>query len=631
MTNIDGLSSGLDTTSIINQLMAIERRPQVALTTRRDQQQAARTELAAIRSDITSLRNMAADLRLASGWNRLTASSSNEAAVSVQATSAATTGSYSFQVTSTATAASVYSDQVYTSLDDATGATGPSVFSSSGHVALGFSSVSGTGFADGPITFSVTQSSEAAKLEGTGIPTIPITIDGTNDSVDVEVNGFSYSVTLAHDTYDSDDALAAAFTSAVAANSALNAEVSASKGDSNQLVLATRAEGSSNGIAITGGSALAALGLSVGVAAGTDGVVEVNGTATVINDTTSGTVVTLPSGGPGSIEATLSGALREGDATASQSTSGGGSLADLVNSINAADLGYTANAVNTGAGYRLQLTANETGADSSITTDPAVYGPMTFTTLSTGSDAELTIQGDNPLTITSSTNTFDELLPGVTVTVNATTDTPVTVSTERDIDAVTESVGELVTKMNELLERIKTSTANDPDGERAVLQGNRDARRAADDLRAALVSPTEDNELTSVGFVGIELTREGTLNFNEQKFKDAFTSNPTALSDLFTSGSLDVSDAELGALDRLVQAAEAATTVGEGYLYTAGESAERRIDDYQRQIDSFERRLELRESTLRRTYANLEVALGGLQQQSSYLASQLGSLGGGAS
>ena len=80
---------------------------------------------------------------------------------------------------------------------------------------------------------------------------------------------------------------------------------------------------------------------------------------------------------------------------------------------------------------------------------------------------------------------------------------------------------------------------------------------------------------------------------------------------------------------RLALSGEQATTVGEGYLYTAGEAADRRIDDYGRQIDAFERRLELRESTLRRTYANLEVALGGLQQQSGWLASQVASLGGG--
>ncbi|MGI9598745.1 MAG: flagellar filament capping protein FliD [Acidimicrobiales bacterium] len=631
MTNIDGLSSGLDTTTIINQLMSIERRPQNALITRRDQEQAARTELSEIRNDVTALRTSAADLRLTTGWNRLTAASSNEEAVSVQATAASTTGSYTFQVSSIATAAAVYSTQEFASLDDATGATGPSVFNATGYTVLGFSSLSGTGFADGSIPFEVTQSSEAAEVQGVGIPAIPITIDGTNDSIDLEVNGFNFSVTLTHDTYDSEQALADALQAAIASDSGLNAVAKASLGASNEIVISTKSEGSANGLTVTGGTALGALGLAQwATGSGVDGIVEVDGTASVITDTTSGSAVTLPSGGSGSIEAVVSGGLRAGTATVSQSTSGAGSLSELVSSLNAADLGYTAYAVNTGTGYRLQLTADETGADSTIDTDPAIFGAMGFTVLSDGTDAELTIEGDNPLTITSSSNTFDELLPGVAVTINSVTTAPVTVSTERDVAAVTESVSELVTKMNELFSRIATSTNNDPNSERAVLQGNREARRVADQLRSTFVAAMDDNPFTSVGLVGIELNRDGSLTFNEQTFTEAFISDPAALTELFASSNPADESVELGALDRLIDVAESATAVGEGYLYTAGESADRLIDDYGRQIDAFEQRLELREATLRRTYANLEVALGGLQQQSSYLASQLGSLGGTA-
>jgi flagellar hook-associated protein 2 len=632
MTSINGLSSGLDTANIINQLMQIERRPQVALQQRQDQETAARTELSDIRSEISSLRNMAADLRLPTSWNRVTATSSNEEAVSVSASSAATTGSYSFTVTSVATAASVYSNEVWASLDDPTGAAGPSVFNASGYGAIGFSNLEGTGFADGTIDFEVTQSSAAGTVEGASIPTIPIDIDGTNDTIDVEVDGISFSITLAHGNYETEQDLADAFSDAVTGSAAAAFGVSLVNG--NQISLSTKAEGSDHSVTVTGGTAVAALGLTanVGVAGtGVDGIVEVNGTATVITDVTAGTTATLPSGGAGSIEATLNGGLRVGTATVTQSTSSGsGSLTDLVASLNAADLGYTAYAVNTGNGYRLQLTANETGADSAFVPDPAIFGGTTFTVLSEGTDAELTLEGENPFTIVSSDNTFEEILPGVAVTVNDVTAGPVTVATERDVEAITTSVDELITKFNEILTRISTSTANDPDGERAVLQGNQSARKAADELRNAFVAAIDDNPFTSVGVVGLELTREGSLTFDKAKFEEAILSDPASLSELFANPSPLDEGAQLGALDRLVEAAETATTIGDGYLYTAGQSVERRIDDYGRQIEAFERRLELRESTLRRTYANLEVALGGLQQQSGWLSSQLGSLGGGS-
>lgn len=625
MTSISGLSTGLDTNAIINQLMQLERRPQDALTTRRDQEQAARTELSEIRTDISAIRNLAADLRLGNGFEQITATSSNPTAVSVSATTSATTGSYTFDVTQTAKAASVYSDQVYASLEDDTGASGIRTFSASGYQAAGFSAFEGSNFPDGPITIEVIQGSAPAKVIG-GIPTIPITVDGTNDNIDIEVDGFSFTVTLDHGTYNTEQALADALQAAIAGNAGAAQVATAALNASNQIELSTKVEGSDHSLIVTGGTAIADLGFTLGQAgSGVDGLVEVDGVVTAVSDTTAGTTVTLASAGAGTIEATLSGGVRTGTITAEQTTSGT-SLQEVVDAVNAGDLGYSAQAVNTGSGYRLQLTADETGAGSSIDTGTGDYGTITFTELTAGQDAILTVQGDNPLTITSSDNTFEDLLPGVTVTVNDTTTSPVTISSGRDVEAVTESIDELVTKLNDLFTRIADSTANDPDGERAVLQGNREARQAADRLRNALISPVEDNALSSLGVIGIELTRDGTLSFDKVAFADAFASDPDSVTALFTNGVSGATDP--GGLDRLIDAAEAATSVGTGYLYTAGEAADQRIEDYGRQIDAFERRLEIRESTLRRTYANLEVALGGLQQQSSWLSSQLAALGG---
>jgi flagellar hook-associated protein 2 len=630
MSFIDGLASGLDTTTIVNQLMQLERRPQVALTTQRDQEQAARTELSGIRTDVSALRGLAADLRLTSGWDRLTATSSNPEAATVQATSSSATGSYSFEVSSLATAASVYSSSVYASTDTVVADPGASVFQASGYQALGFSSLSGTGFSVGSIPFSVTQDSAVAELEGAGIPVIPITIDGTNDSIDFEVDGFSYSVTLAHDTYNDEAAIAAAVQAAIAADTSASEAASASLSTDNKLLLRTKAEGSDHSITVTGGTALTALGLTAGsTATGVDGVVEVDGTATVVTDATAGQAVNLASSGAGSIDAVLSGGLRTGTATVAQVTPGDGTLAELVSTVNDSNLGYTAQAVNTGSGYRLQLTADTTGAASSFTPDAGLFGSIAFDTLSTGTDAQLTIQGDQPFTITSSTNTFENLLPGVSVTVNEVTTSPVTVSTQRDTESVTDAVEEIVTKMNDILGRIASSTQSTPGGARSVLQGNQAARRVGDQLRTALVAPVDGNELSSVGVIGIELTREGTLTFDREKFTEAMAANPDAMTALFSDRSSGTDPGAVsGVLDRLVEVSEAASSVGSGALYTATQAADSRIEDYGRQIDAIERRLELRESTLRRTYANLEVALSGLQQQSGYLASQLSSLGG---
>jgi flagellar hook-associated protein 2 len=626
MSFIDGLSSGLDTSAIISQLMQIERRPQVALDNRRTQEESARTELSGIRSDINALRTMAADLRLASGWNRVTATSSDPDAVTVQATSASTSGSTSFRVTELATAASVYSSSTYSSTNEVVAAPTASVFTTSGHQSLGFESLSGSGFSQGDIAFSVVQDSAAAEVEGAGIPAIPIEIDGTNDDIDFEVDGFSFSVTLSHGIYNSEAALAEALQAAIADNATAAAQVAAGLTGDHRISLSTLGEGSARSLTITGGDAMAGLGFSLGQSAtGTDGIVEVDGVQTAITDTTAGTEVVLASGGAGSITATIGGPIRSGTADVSQEGFGSGTLSELVSTINDAGLGYTAAAVNTGNGYRLQLTADETGAASAFTPDPEAFVGIDFTVLSAGTDAELTVEGTNPFTIASSTNTFESLLPGVDVTVHRLTDNAVTVSSERDIAATTESVQSLVDKMNEVLERIASATTNQP-GTDSVLRNNREARRAADQLRNALVEPVDTSTFGSVGVVGIELTREGKLSFDADGFKEAFASDPVQMTKLFTD-SVGGTEAP-GALDRLVEAAEQAAAAGTGYLHTASQASDRRIEDFGRQIEAFEQRFVAREANLRRTFANLEVALSGLQQQSGYLASQLSSLGG---
>jgi flagellar hook-associated protein 2 len=625
MSSIDGLSTGLDTTSIINQLMAIERRPQDTLNTRKSQAQKAKTELGGIRGDLSSLGTLVRDFRLNSAWTGLKATSSDPTAVSLTSHSSATTGAYSFRVTSLATAASKYSTNTFASTSSVVAPTGGGLFSASGTEALGFQSVSGSGFVAGEVGLEVLQSSTNAKLDSiVDIPAVPIQIDGANDGIDVTVDGFNYTITLGHATYNSEGELATALNDALAASGA-GSKVTAQLNASNRIQLTTTGEGSSHTIAVNGGTALAALGLTAGAtAAGTDGIVSVNGTNTTVTDASAGVHLTLPGGGGGTISGVLSGGLRQGTAQASQTSLAGASLAEVVNAVNKANLGYTAAAVNTGNGYRLQLTARETGAGSSFTPDPDIFGATVFTTLSAGTDAQITIEGANPYTVSSSTNTFSGLLPGVDVTVNVTTTTAVTVTSERDYNAVTAKMKDMVGKLNDLIGRINKATANLPGQERSVLQGSRETRQAADALRQALVTPVESSSFTSAGQVGLELTREGTIKFDEKKFSEALNKDPAALTKLFTDGTAKGTTA---AFDRMAAAVDAATKVGEGYLYTAGESTDRRIDDYGRQIDAYEKRLTLKEASLKRTYANLEVALNSLQKQQTSLASQLGTAG----
>lgn len=626
MSTIDGLASGLDTTTIIKQLMAIERKPEDALKARRLQAQSAGTELAGIRSDVSNLGTLASSFRTAAAWNAMKATSSNPTAVTATATTAGATGALSFKVTSLATAASRYSTQIFPATDSPAGPGGASLFSASGYEPLGFASMTGSGFGAGNVEIQVFQESTAARLDSVvNIPVVPIQVDNTNDGIDISVDGTRFSISLAQGSYNSLGELTSALNDALQSDPG-TAGITASITPDNRIELNSGAEGSAHSLSMNGGTALDLLGFSAGDSAvGGDAIVRVNGVDNTVTDATDGTQVTLNDGNGGTINATLGGGLRAGSATATVTSTGNGTLADLVSAVNAADLGYKATAVNVGNGYRLQLTATSTGAASAFTPDQTLFGSMAFTTLSAGTDASITVQGDNPYTITSATNTFTGLLPGTDVTVSATTDSAVTVSTSRDYDAMTAKVDDLVTKLNALINRVAKSTSNDPGADQpSVLQGNLEARKVADALRSALSLPVDSSSFTSVGVVGIELSRDGTITFDKAKFADALKADPAQVGNLFAGAT---GSGNQGALDRILDAVDKATKSPDGYLYTASESNSKRIDDYGKQIDDYEKRMTDKEAQLRRTYANLEVALNNLKKQSSNLVAQLG--GGG--
>ncbi len=631
MTSLDGLSSGLDTTSIIRQLMQIERIPQNRLVNQRSEEQAAQTELKGLRSDVSSLKDLASDLRRSTQWQKLSATSTSES-VTPTATSGQFEGSFSFSVSALATPHTVYSNDLYADPSVSGDSTG-SVFSYRDTAPLGIAKLEATGLAVGTVDFSVSQASEAALITSGPIPTIPVTIDATNDRLGLEINGISYEVQLDPGDYESERSLSNALATAIASNVDLNGVLEAKLNDSNEIVLATVAEGSAVSLQVTGGTGADTLGFTPGPAAvGTDGLISVNNQITTVTDTSIGTVVVPTSADPAdpSITVTLSGGLRVGTADVSQVAFGDGSLNEIVSTINGASgLNYSAAAVNTGNGYRLQLMSRDSGADAVIDADLAsLAGAGGFTTLTEGTDAELTVEGLNPYTITSSSNDFNGVLPGLDVAVSEVTMDPVTVSISRDTEFVAEKVSSLIDKVNELIARVDKATKSDPDGPRSVLRGNRSARFAGTRMTDAMIRPVESSSFGSLGSVGVEIERSGNLKFDKEKFLQALKDDPEELTRLFAQPVGQ--QGEEGVLDRLVVAAEAAASFGDGYLYTAAESAGNRIENFSDQIDAYEIRLELKEQTYRRTYANLEVLLGDMQRQSSQLGAQLGSLGGGS-
>ncbi|MDQ1293674.1 MAG: flagellar filament capping protein FliD [Actinomycetota bacterium] len=205
---------------------------------------------------------------------------------------------------------------------------------------------------------------------------------------------------------------------------------------------------------------------------------------------------------------------------------GGGTLSEVVTAINNSGSGLRATAVQTAPGaYRLQISSNETGAGSEFTLD-GLDGFTGMSLLTQGTDASITI-GTNPetaYTATSSTNTFDELIPELSFTVSK-VESGVTVSAAIDGSTVADQVEAMVKTANALLSDISTKSSWDITTKTGgPLSGDSTARTLTQNILG--IAGTS-------GAPGVELSRDGRLVFNRENFLDAFVKDPSAVAQAF--------------------------------------------------------------------------------------------------
>jgi flagellar hook-associated protein 2 len=101
--NISGLASGIDTSTIIDQLMAIERQPQTRLKTQVTLSQARKTALSDVQTRLKNLQLAAQDLKSAALWaNKQTLDVSDTTKLTATSTGSIGTGAYTISATSLA-------------------------------------------------------------------------------------------------------------------------------------------------------------------------------------------------------------------------------------------------------------------------------------------------------------------------------------------------------------------------------------------------------------------------------------------------------------------------------------------------------------------------------------------------
>ncbi len=284
----------------------------------------------------------------------------------------------------------------------------------------------------------------------------------------------------------------------------------------------------------------------------------------------------------------------------------------VADAINGAKLGVTAAILTTTQGTVLQLTGS-TGSANAF----SVAGLSVGTTdVNPAQDAEITVGDPNTsgYTVTSSTNTFNNVAPNVTLNVSALA-TGVSVNVASDTDTVADKMQAMIDAANAALSQIKTSTAYSATSKSGgALMGDYTVRN----IQSSVLSAAGNGMLGYGDFkkFGVQLTRDGTLKFDRSTFISAYNADPAGVQGAVAGG----------LAKQLDTVAKAATDPLTGSLTTAIQGGNNQVRTLNQQISNWNVRLTAKQAAYQRQFTHLEVALGKMKNQSSWLSGQIAGL-----
>ncbi|WP_187900222.1 flagellar filament capping protein FliD [Helicobacter pylori] len=154
--------------------------------------------------------------------------------------------------------------------------------------------------------------------------------------------------------------------------------------------------------------------------------------------------------------------------------------------------------------------------------------------LQKASDSEFTYNG---VSITRPTNEVNDVISGVNITLEQTTEPnkPAIISVSRDNQAIIDSLKEFVKAYNELMPKLDEDTRYDADTKIAgIFNGVGDIRTIRSSLNNVFsYSVHTDNGIESLMKYGLSLDDKGVMSLDEAKLSSALNSNPKATQDFF--------------------------------------------------------------------------------------------------
>lgn len=305
------------------------------------------------------------------------------------------------------------------------------------------------------------------------------------------------------------------------------------------------------------------------------------------------------------------------------------SLDGIAAAINSQSSKANASVVNVGTSsspdYRLVLTSNSQGGDlgtvsASVSANIQAQGRFTAQTVNQAQDAQLTIAGISG-TITRSSNSISDVIPGVTLNLAATGSAVVTVAD--DSTGSLETLQDYVDSYNKVVSflaenNLVAKDGNDPDSQFTfgTLSGTSIDENVIRAIRNDFFGSSKSGgAVNTLADLGIKTNRDGTLSLDATTFNSALSSDSNSVRSILET--LGESQARVGGtLDQYVQF--------NGLIDSAISGNKASISGIDEQIAKIEKSLASQEQSLIAQFAGLEGLIGKLQGQQNALTGLTG-------
>lgn len=207
--------------------------------------------------------------------------------------------------------------------------------------------------------------------------------------------------------------------------------------------------------------------------------------------------------------------------------------------------GISARVIDVGDGTYTLGVISDTGAENALRLSVAAESAAALQSFDISADpttvqaqaaqnAQLSLNG---IAITRPTNQIDDLIPGVSLDLTSTTDTPATIASRPNTEGAYEVMQGFVDILNATNRLVDTLTERGfgADGEAGALAGDTLAERFINEFETSLARQfggVGEAQGVFLSDLGVRTERDGTLTLDQTTFNAAFSADPTLLTPL---------------------------------------------------------------------------------------------------